>query len=64
MTSDVARHCKSCEVCQKHDKQTPRCMLMQKRETVTVPSECVCIDLVGPFPMAKGGFRFLLTYIY
>ena len=38
-------------------------MLMQKRETVTVLSERVCIDLVGPFPTAKGGFRFLLTYI-
>ena len=30
---------------------------------VTVPSERVCVDLVGPFPMAKGGFQFLLTYI-
>ena len=38
-------------------------MLVQKREIVTVPNERVCIDLVGPFPTAKGGFRFLLTYI-
>ena len=30
---------------------------------VTVPSERVCIDLVGPFPKAKGGFQYLLTYI-
>ena len=36
---------------------------MQKKEIVTVPSERVCIDLVGPFPTANGGFRFLLTYI-
>ena len=36
---------------------------MQEREVVTVPSERVCVDLVGPFPKAKGGFQFLLTYV-
>ena len=36
---------------------------MQVREVVTVSSERVCIDLVGPFPTAKGGYQFLLTYI-
>ena len=30
---------------------------------MTVSSERVCVDLVGPFPTAKGGFHFLLTYI-
>ena len=31
---------------------------------VSVPSERVCIDIVGPFPKAKGGgFEYLLTYI-
>ena len=63
MTSNVAKHCKSCDTCQKQDKQLPKRMLMQNREIVTVPSERGCIDLVGPFPMAKGGLRFLLTYI-
>ena len=36
---------------------------MQEREVVTVPSERVCVDLVGQFPKAKGGFQILLTYI-
>ena len=36
---------------------------MQEREVVTILSERVCIDLVGPFPTAKGGYQFLLTYI-
>ena len=36
---------------------------MQEREVVSVPSERVCIDLVGPFPKAKGGFEYLLTYV-
>ena len=63
MTLDVSKDCKSCETCQKQDKQVPKPMLMQKREIVTVPSERVCVDLVGPLPTAKGGFHFLLTYI-
>ena len=33
------------------------------RERLSVPSERVCIDLVGPFPRAKGGLEYLLTYI-
>jgi len=36
---------------------------MQVREVVTLPFERVAIDLVGPFPVAKGGFRFLLTCV-
>ena len=63
LTSDVARHCRSCDTCQKFTKQKPSVLPMQEREVVTVPSEWVCVDLVGPFPTAKGGFQFLLTYI-
>ena len=63
MTSDGSAHCKSCDVCQKKDKQLPRQMLMQTREIVTVPAERVAIDMVGPFLVARGGFRFLLTYL-
>ena len=36
---------------------------MQERELVTVPLERVAVDVVGPFPIAKGGFRYLLTCI-
>ena len=62
-TSDVANHCKSCDVCQRHAKQSPKVLPMQERDVVTVPSEQVCVDLVGPFPTAKGGFEFLLTFV-
>ena len=64
MTADVSHHCKSCNKCQKHTKQSPKHMPMQEHEVVPVPSERVCVDIVGSFPTAKGGFRFLLTYIY
>ena len=36
---------------------------MQESELTTVLSERVAIDLIGPFPTAKGGFKYLLTYI-
>ena len=63
LTADVSRHCKSCETCQKHTKLMPKAMPMQERKVVSVPSERVCVDIVGPFPTAMGGFSFLLTYI-
>ena len=36
---------------------------MQESEVVSVPLEHVNIDVVGPFPKARGGFQYLLTYI-
>ena len=63
MTADVSKHCRSCDKCQKHSKQSPKVMPMQEREIVTLPSERVCVDIVGPFPVAKGGFRFLFTCV-
>ena len=30
---------------------------------LTIPSERVCVDLVGPFSKAKGGVECILTYI-
>ena len=63
ITADSMSHIKSCTTCQKKDKTIPRQAIMQEREIVTVPSERVAIDIVGPFPVAKGGFRYLLTYL-
>ena len=61
LTADSAKHVKLCETCQKADKSAQKKMMMQKRELVSVPSERVAIDIVGPFPVARGGFRYLLT---
>ena len=63
ITADSLRHIQSCETCQKKDRTSPKPMKMQAREIVTIPSEHVAIDIVGPFPVAKGGFRYLLTYL-
>ena len=63
MTVDAAKHIRSCDTCQRTDKTSPKRMRMQKRELVSMPSERVAIDIVGPFNVAKGFFKYLLTYI-
>ena len=55
MFSDIADHCKMCNKFQKHKKKNPKQCPMQEREVVSVPSESVCVDIVGLFPTAKGG---------
>ena len=39
MFTDIAKHCKSCDICQKHIKNNPKPCPMQEREVVSVPSE-------------------------
>ena len=63
MTRDCLQHVRACDTCQRTDKTTPQRNCMQEREIATIPFESVAIDLVGPFPTAVGGFRFLLTCV-
>jgi len=63
MWKDVSDHCRSCEVCQRVSKTTPKRAPMVPREVLIVPFERVCVDIVGPLPRSKNGHRFLLTYI-
>jgi len=63
LSKDCQVYIRQCNECQRHDKAKPPPSPMQTRETVTVPFERVAVDLVGPFPTAKGGFRFLLTCV-
>ena len=62
---DLLTHTKSCPKCQKLDKTLPLSMIMLEREVVSIPSDRVAIDHVGPFPTAKGGggVKYLLTYM-
>jgi len=63
LSRDCQSFIKHCVTCQKADKSRPPRSPLQLREVVTVPSERVAIDIVGPFPTAKGGFQYLLTAI-
>ena len=44
-------------------KGKPRKIPMHEREVLTVPSERVCVDLVGPLPKAKGGVEYMLACV-
>jgi len=59
LTSDCLKVIKGWDICQRLDKTKPHRNKMQ----LTVPFERVVVDLVGPFPTATGGYRFLLTVI-
>ena len=61
--ADVARYCRSCQVCQKANKTGSRKAPMVARPALTQPFESVAFDLVGPLPKGKGGDRFILTNI-
>ena len=63
MSRDSRNTILRCEQCQKHDKSKPKQSPMQVREQATVPFENVSIDIVGPFPTAVGGFKYLLTAV-
>ena len=60
---DVRAHIQVCDTCQRTTKHNPKKAPMVPREIVTVPFERVSIDLVGPLPKSKGGFKNLFTYI-
>ena len=59
--SDTRVHYRACRVCQQHNKSKPRHSPMVEGEVEVIPSERVCVDLVGPLPKSKGGFEYMLT---
>ena len=63
MARDCVAYIRSCEKCQVMDRSLPRPPVMTEREVVTRPFSDVAIDIVGPFPMAKGGFKFMMTCV-
>lgn len=60
---DTATHCSSCTVCLACAKSRPWKAPMVERPVLTEPYQSIAIDLVGPLPKAKGGVRFVLSYI-
>ena len=63
MGVDAIKHTRSCEVCQKCAKGKGRSVPLMEREVLSEPFEVLAFDLVGPFPKAKNGYRFLLTAV-
>ena len=63
MAKDCVNFVKACDKCQEMDKSIPRPPRMTERPIVTRPFSDVSINIVGPFPTAKGRFHFMLTCI-
>ena len=65
VTADVARFCRSCEVCQ---RTVPKGRVsrapLQKMPTIGTPFDRVAVDLVGPIkPASEAGNRYVLTLV-
>ena len=63
MSKDCRQTIMQCKTCQKNEKTRPKQSPMQERELASVPFENISIDLVGPFPTAVGGFKYILTTV-
>ena len=63
MGVDAINHTRSCGVCQRCSKAGKRKVPMMERQVISEPFEVLAFDLVGPFPVAKYGFKYVLTAI-
>ena len=63
MGVDIIAHTRSCAVCQRCAKAKSRRAPLMEREVLSEPFEVMAFDLVGPFPKAKNGYRFVLTAV-
>ena len=60
---DVVEYCRSCPSCQPCAKRKSRKAPMMERRVLSEPFEVMGVDIVGPFTVGKGGYRYLLTAI-
>lgn len=62
MQNDVARYCKSCKICgaQKHGNSV-QAGLMGKEKIVELPFQIIALDLIGPLPRSKRGYKWILV---
>ena len=63
MTTDIAQYAKSCQSCQSRNKTADKPCPTQTRPTISEPYEEVAMDIIGPVPRGKGGYKYALTLI-
>lgn len=63
MAKDVTSHCRSCLTCAHYNKSGQKRAPLQPRPILTEPFEVMALDIIGPLPKTKGGFRYALTAI-
>ena len=63
VTGDIARYCRSCEVCQRNSSGRPAKVPLVNLPLIDTPFARIAMDLIGPLPKSKKGNRFALVVI-
>ena len=63
MASDVHNHILVCIKCKEFNKVAHKQAPFHTRPTITEPYQEIALDIIGPLPRSKHGFRFALTAI-
>lgn len=63
MAEDVDSWCASCLVCAAHNQGKPGRTKLCRPNAPKGPWEALQMDFIGPFPSAKGGYRYCLVVI-
>ena len=58
---DVAKYCRSCEVCQRNAARRPPKAQLVPMPIIEKPIQRIAMDIVGPLPKSSRGNRFILV---
>ncbi len=61
LASDIKHHVMSCKKCSMHNKSGGKKVPMVQPEVISQRCEKLAFDIVGPLPMSKQKYRFILT---
>ena len=63
ISTDVSNHIMSCVRCKKFNKHTHKPAPYHPRPVITEPYDEIALDIIGPLPRSRQGYRFALTAI-
>ena len=63
ISKDVREYILSCEKCKQHNKHTHKPAPFHTRPIITEPFDEIALDIIGPLPRSRHGYRFALTAI-
>lgn len=63
MGRQIKEYCRTCPVCLQWNSHKEPKPPLQPLPVVSTPWSKVALDIVGPLPLTKDGYRYLLTFI-
>ena len=63
ISNDVRDYILSCETCKMHNKHTDKPAPYHTRPVITEPFDEIALDIIGPLPRSRQGYRYALTAI-